>query len=104
MFFSAALELSDYIWLSILKSPNSPTRQAHLCPCNLHKNRQDRQIRQHFRPISGDVICIKNRKIRQHVRPISGGPQIRPARICIKIAKIAKFANTSGPSLSMQFA
>ena len=42
-----------------------------LAPCNLHKNRQIRQIRQHVRPISGDVICIK----------------------------VAKFANTLGPSL-----
>ena len=27
-----------------------------LPPCNLHKNRQIRQIRQQVRPISGDVI------------------------------------------------
>ena len=27
--------------------------------CNLHKNRRNRQIRQHVRPISGDAICRK---------------------------------------------
>ena len=44
-----------------------------LAPCNLHKNRQ---IRQHVRPIFVHVICIK-------------------------IAKIAKSANTLDPSPMM---
>ena len=47
-----------------------------LAPCNLHKNRQNRQIRQHVRPIFVHVICIK-------------------------IAKIAKSANTLDPSPMM---
>ena len=55
---------------------------AHLWWCNLHKNRQNRQIRKHVRPISF------NGQIRLHV-------------ICTNIAKIVKFATTSGLSLLM---
>ena len=73
MLFSVALELSDYIWLSVEKSANFANT---LAPCNLHKNCQNRQIRQHVRPIFVHVICIK-------------------------IAKIAKSANTLDPSPMM---